>query len=406
MIVAAESIRPHEAEASTAYEAVLHRDVAALTPLWRRLQSEGACTAYQRIEWVEPLIAHLAAARGAEPLIVEIRRGGRPILLLPLAQLRRRGVRTIEALDLGTCDYAAPLLAPGPAPTAEEAERIWQAVRAVLPPADLIRLTRIPGDLGTVANPLALLACARPIPLTRSGFALQGEPETLLKRVCSASTHRDLTRRANRLERHADIAFVAATEPAEIAALFDTLVAQRRERFREIGRFEPLDEPAVTAFYRAAALAEPGSGLVRVFGLRAEGEWIATAYGLVHGGAFHGVLLAMAGGPWRAAAPGLLIASRIMVWARGEGLTYFDFTIGTQPYKAGFGPVERPLFEIAQGRTLRGRLALAAKRAAVAAKAELERRPALFERLRTLVRWLRRQRQPATNHRSEEKQET
>ncbi|WP_342153324.1 GNAT family N-acetyltransferase [Methylorubrum sp. SB2] len=395
MIVAAEPIRPPEAEARAPYAAVLHRDVAALAPLWGRLQDEGACTAYQRIEWVEPLIAHLAAARGAEPLIVEVHCGGRPILLLPLARRRRRGVRIIEALDLGTCDYAAPLLAPGVSPAPEESEQIWQALRAVLPPADLIRLTRMPADLGAVANPLALIGCARPIPLTRSGFALEGEPETLLKRVCSASTHRDLTRRAKRLERHADVAFVAPTEPGEIAALLDTLVAQRRERFREIGRFEPLDEPAVTAFYRAAALAEPGSSLVRVFGLRAEGEWIATAYGLVHGGAFHGVLLAMAGGPWRAAAPGLLIASRIMVWARREGLTYFDFTIGAQPYKAGFGPVERPLFEIAQAPTLRGRLALAAERATVKAKAELERRPALFERLRTLVRWLRRQRRPA-----------
>lgn len=394
MIVAAEPIHRPDAAASAAYEAVLHRDLDRVAALWRRLQETGACTAFQRIEWVEPLLAHLGAVRGAEFLVVEVRRGGRPVLLLPLARRTRRGVRIVEALDLGVCDYAAPLVAPGPTLPPADAERIWQAVRAALPRADLIRITRLPADLGPVANPLARLARARPIALTRAGFPLEGDPETLLKRVCSASTHRDLVRRGKRLDRHADAAFVAAVSAAEIAEIFDVLVAQRRERFREIGRFEPLDEPGMTAFYRAAALAEPGSGLVRVFGLRAEGQWIATAYGLVHGGAFHGVLLAMTGGPWRAAAPGLLIASRIMVWARAQGLTYFDFTIGAQPYKAGFRPQERPLFEIAEAATLRGRLALAGERTAMAAKAALERRPALFERLRAVMRWLRRRRGP------------
>ncbi|MFY9289601.1 MAG: GNAT family N-acetyltransferase [Methylorubrum rhodinum] len=407
MNVEAVPIRPRDAVAdfvsqasagSATYEAVLHRDLASLAPLWRRLQEAGACTAFQRIEWVLALVAHLSATRGAEPLVVEVRRGGHPVLLLPLARRRRRGVRIVEALDLGVCDYTAPVLAPGPAPSPAEAERIWQAVRAVLPRADLIRLTRLPGDLGPVANPLALLAGARPLALTRSGFALEGDPETLLKRVCSASTHRDLMRRSKRLDRHADVRFVAATDAAEVADLFDVLVAQRRERFREIGRFEPLDEPGMIAFYRAAALAEPGTGLVRVFGLQAEGEWIATAYGLVHGGAFHGVLLAMAGGAWRATAPGLLIASRIMVWARREGLTYFDFTVGAQPYKAGFRPEERPLFEIAEAAALRGRLVLAGEHAAASAKAALERHPALFERLRTVVRWLRRRRGPKPLH--------
>lgn len=385
---------PSVGPGSSTFEAVLHRDPARLVDLWGRLQASGACTAFQRIEWVQALIAHLSAAQRAEPLVVEVRRGGQPVLLLPLARRRRRGVRIVEALDLGVCDYAAPVVAPGAASSPADAERIWRAVRAVLPPADLIRLTRLPGDLGPVPNPLALVPGARRLALTRSGFVLEGDPESLLKRVCSASTHRDLVRRTKRLDRHADVRFVVAADAAEVAELFDVLVAQRRERFREIGRFEPLDEPGMAAFYRAAALAEPGTGLVRVFGLRAESEWIATAYGLVHGGAFHGVLLAMAGGAWRATAPGLLIASRIMVWARREGLTYFDFTVGAQPYKAGFRPQERPLFEIAEAATLRGRLVLAGERSAASAKAALERRPALFERLRTVVRWLRRRRGP------------
>lgn len=376
-------------EGAPSVAAILHADPAAVEGLWRSFEDSGVCTAYQRFAWVENLIAHLCPARGARPLIVELREDDRPVMLLPLALRRHRGVRIVEALDLGVSDYAAPLLAPGFAPGPEEAQRLWQALRRALPACDLVRVTRLLPSLGPAANPLALLPCARPMELTASGLPLEGEPDTLLKRVCSASFHRDLQRRGKRLAAQAEIRFVAAEGEAQTVELLDVLIAQRRERFREIGRHEPLDLPGTAAFYRAAVLAGPG-GPVRVFGLEADGVWIATAYGLVHGGAFHGTILAMAGEPWRPFAPGLLIAARIMVWARRQGLTYFDFTVGAQPYKSGFRPETRPLFEIAEAVTLRGRLFLAGERAAVSAKAALERRPALAERLRRAARWLRR----------------
>ncbi|WP_232627978.1 GNAT family N-acetyltransferase [Methylobacterium sp. Leaf118] len=377
-------------EGTEAFAAVPHADPAAVAPLWRRFQETGACTAYQRLEWAQCLVAHLCPPRRGVPLILEIRRAGDAVMLLPLVQRRHRGVRIVEALDLGVCDYAAPLLAPGFAPGAGEAAAIWRVVLRALPPCDLLRLARIPEALGPVANPLALLPEARPIALTASGVALEGDPDTLLKRVCSASFHRDLQRRAKRLDGRATVRLVVAEGEAEIAELFETLAAQRRERFREIGRHEPLDLPGTAAFYRAAALSGAETGSVRVFGLKADDAWIATAYGLVHGGAFHGTILAMAGEPWRTFAPGLLIAARIMVWARAQGLTYFDFTVGAQTYKNGFRPEARALLGLAVPLTLRGRAALALERAAEAIRNSLERRPALSDRVRRSVRWLRR----------------
>lgn len=378
------------AETEGMYTACLHADAEAVAPLWRLLQREGACTAYQRIAWMGGVLRHLAAARGVEPLFVEVRADGRLIMLLPLA-LHRSGVfRVIEALDLGVCDYAAPLLARGLDLSPAGIDAIRRAVRDVLPAADLIRITRMPARVATEPNPLSRFPGVRRIDLIRSGFALEGDPATLLKRVCTPSAFKDLARRARRFERFPDAGFVVGQGRDEIDALVEVMIAQRRARFHALGRYEPLDAPGVAAFYREAALAEPEGGIVRVFGLRAEGRWIATAYGLVHGGAFHGTMLTMADGPFRHVAPGLLIASRIMVWAREQGLDYFDFTIGAQPYKSAFRPVEEPLFEWAEAVTLRGRLVLGLSRAAAGAKARLQRHPALSGRLRSGVRLLRR----------------
>ncbi|MBD8905899.1 GNAT family N-acetyltransferase [Methylorubrum zatmanii] len=371
------------------YEARLHSEPAALAPLWHRLQREGACTAYQRFEWIGSLVRILADKHGARPLLIEVRRGGHPVMILPLVFLRRQGHRVIEALDLGACEYAAPVLAPGFDPSPEEAERIWRAVRAILPAADLIRFDRMPARVQGVANPLALLAGTRRLDLTASGFVLEGDPQTLLKRVCTPSLYKDLSRRNRRFDSLPGARFVATAATAEMDALFEVMIAQRRARFHELGRHEPLDRPGFVDFYRAAALAAPG-GPVWMFGLWADGEWLAASYGLVHGGTFHGVLLTMAGDKWRSLAPGLLIAARIMVWAREQKLDYFDFTIGRQAYKRGFNPIDQTLFERAEPVTLRGRIALGLIRANASAKRRLERHPALFERARAGIRLLRR----------------
>ncbi|WP_244480510.1 GNAT family N-acetyltransferase [Methylobacterium sp. Leaf399] len=378
--------------AAPAYRARLHPDLAAAAPLWRRLQAEGACTAYQRLEWAEAVVDKLVPGSGATPLIVQVdeAESGRPVMLLPLARLRKRGTTTIQWLDLGVCDYAAPVMAPGVVLSPAEAVLAWEAVRAVLPKADLVRITRITQSIFGTPNPLALLPEAQVIPMRASGLVIEGDPETLIKRVCSKSMAKDIEKRRKRLAAIGEARFVEARTEAEVTDLFEALLRQRRDRFRELGRFDLLDRPEVVDFYRAAALNGGPDGLVRVFGIAVGGEWIATAYGLCHHGAFHGIILAMAGEPWKGCSPGILIVAEIMVWARRQGLTYLDFTIGDLPYKNGFRPVAHDLMEVAHARSLRGHAILAAERALRGAKATLQRHPALFDRLRESRRMLRR----------------
>ncbi len=376
-------------EADQGFSARILTPAEAVGP-WGALQGEGACTAYQRLEWMESLETCLVGPSGATPLIVELAQAGRPLMLLPLALRQQRGHRLVEWLDLGVCDYAAPVLGAGVALSAAEMERAWAAILAVLPPTDLVRITRIPGEIFGRPNPLALLPGAKPIAMHSSGFVLEGDPATLLKRICQGSTYSDNARRTRRLRKAGEVRFVAAGTEAEVDAIFEALVRQRRARFREMGRFDLLGRPEVAAFYREAAKRNLANGFVRVFGISVDGEWIATSYGLVHGGAFHGILLAMAGEQWRSYAPGIMIATEIMVWARSEGLDYFDFTIGDLPYKHAFRPVPRPLYEIVAPRSLRGRVVMVAKRLRSRTKAWLQQRPAAFERLRAFRRRLRR----------------
>lgn len=391
MSVTSASSAPTNRSRSGSYGARLHTTLGTVARLWSRLETEGAATAYQRLDWVTALVACLGETSKAEPVIVEILdASGHPVMLVPLARIRQRGYRVITWLDLGVCDYAAPILAPGIDLTPADMALAWTAIRKVLPRADLIQISRIPDEVLGRPNPIASLAGCRRMDMQASGVAIAGDADTLLSRLCRPSTLKDMAKLRRRLERAGTVTFVEARTADEIDRIFDALVIQRRTRFAEIGRFNLLSRPDVEAFYRQAAHQGLAGGPVRLFGLAVEGEWIAAAYGLVHAGTFHGLLLTMAGEAWRNTSPGLHIVADTLRWARAEGLDYFDFTVGVMPYKSDFGVQTRDLSELAEVATLRGHVVGQAIRGAEAAKLWLRNHPDWYMRAQTARRWLRR----------------
>jgi CelD/BcsL family acetyltransferase involved in cellulose biosynthesis len=205
------------------------------------------------------------------------------MMLLPLTARRRLGVRTIAFFDLDVCDYAAPVAAPDFAPPREAMSAIWAAVRRALPRADLLRLPRMPALAGGAANPLLLLPGNRLMDMRCYGLTIAPPPENLIQRATRPSTFRDLAKFQRRLERRGAVAFTPASTPEEVDAMMAALIAQRGERFAEMGRYNLLDRPDIRRFYNAAAHDGLKGGPARLFGLSVEGEWVATAYGVVSG---------------------------------------------------------------------------------------------------------------------------
>lgn len=389
---AAAPVAPPTTSPAGGYGARLHRSLTTIEPVWRRLETEGAATAYQRFDWVRGIVDHLSGPMRSEPMIVEVYEvaGGETVMLVPLAVVRHRGYRVLTWLDLGVCDYAAPLLAPGVDLTPRAMASVWTAIRAALPRTDLIRISRIPAEVQGRPNPIAALAGCRRMEMQASGVAIAGDAATLLERLCRPSTRKDMAKLRRRLDRLGEVAFLKASNAAEIDAVFDALVEQRKSRFAEMGRFDLLSRPEVEAFYRAGAHEGLRGGPARLFGLSVGGTWIAAAYGIVHAATFHGILLTMAGGQWRNTSPGLHIVAESLRWARGEGLDYFDFTVGVMPYKEDFGVQTRDLSELVEAVSLRGFLVTQALRRSEAAKIWLHAHPEWYAKAQNARRWLRR----------------
>ncbi|TGQ64089.1 GNAT family N-acetyltransferase [Mesorhizobium sp. M00.F.Ca.ET.186.01.1.1] len=382
---------PATVAATDAFTARLHTSLETAKPLWLRLQAEGVCTAHQHYAWAEGIVARLMP-RGAEPLIVEVNDAatGAPRMLVPLMRRPAFRHRVIEWLSCGVCDYAAPLLADPSPWTAQSAQAAWAAVRSVLPRADRFHITGIPQRINGVANPLALLADTRDSVQTTFGLAIDGEPETVLKRLCRPSFVKEFNKDWRRLERLGGVELVEADTPAEVESTFGELVRMRLSRFRELGRFDLLAQQTFVDFYRNAAVQGLSDASVRLFGLRVGEALIAVQYLLVHQGTVHALMIAIDQGVVPNVSPGLAIMGRLMSWAREQGFAYFDLSVGNQSYKQHMGAKGSMLAELCHGYTMRGNAASAALNFRRWVEAFVRANPRLLDAAQGLMRGLRR----------------
>ncbi|TPM34543.1 GNAT family N-acetyltransferase [Mesorhizobium sp. B2-3-5] len=376
---------------SARYTARLHTSLDSVKPLWLRLEANGLCTGHQAFAWVEG-IARWLMPKSADLLVVEVNDAatGAPAMLLPLMRRRALGHYVIEWLSCGVCDYSAPLLADARPWTQQTADAAWAAVRAVLPPADRIHIAGIPQRIHGVANPLALLSASRDSIQIASGLAMDGEPETLIKRICKSSFAKNFHKHCRRFEQMGKLDLVEARTPDMVEKQFATLLELRLNRFRELGRFDLLTQAPVVAFYRDAALRGLSDGSVRLFGLRVGEAYLAVIYVLIMKGTLHALLLGIDQDAVANTPPGLTTIGKLMVWARARGLDYFDLSVGSQGYKQHIGASSAVLAELCEAMTLRGGGATAYIKLRGKTELFVRSRPGLFKAVQGVMRRLRR----------------
>ncbi|HUO22193.1 MAG TPA: GNAT family N-acetyltransferase [Caulobacteraceae bacterium] len=364
---------------------------------WRRLQAEGYSTAFQTAVWTDGICEHLAGPAHIRPFFVEVqdRESGEVVMLLPLALSRPLGVRTVNWLNLAVCDYAAPLLAADFKWSPESARAAWAAVRAVLPPVDVIDISQIPPTFAGAVNPLSLLPGRRRMELSAFGIPIRGVEEPIVAHWMQSKPLRELGRRRRRLEEVGEIQFVEAKTPDELDGLFDAMVKQRRFRFEAMGRFDLLSRPHYERFYREAARQSLEDGATaRVFGVFVNDELISAAYVLVHAGVFSGILMSIGHDRWGKYGPGLLLVTELMKWSQAQGHRYFDLTIGDMPYKSDLQPIEMELSRMLEATTVVGAIDVACRRLAWKFDAWLQAHKRLSAGGRRLRRALRRMSHP------------
>jgi CelD/BcsL family acetyltransferase involved in cellulose biosynthesis len=130
------------------------------------------------------------------------------------------------------------------------------------------------------------------------------------------------------------------------------LEEQQSARHAALGSKYVLDQPAYRAFYERLAMDGSEAELAALFAVEAQGEIIATLFGIVHDGAFTLLRISTAGHAWGHLSPSRLVVVEAMKYFVARGVRRFDMGIGDYPFKRGFGVEDVPLYDLTVARDL------------------------------------------------------
>jgi CelD/BcsL family acetyltransferase involved in cellulose biosynthesis len=319
---------------------ILH-EIAVLEPLraeWAALWSRVPdATPFQHPAWLIPWWRHVGEG---ESCTLALREAGELVALVPLYIWRRR----LFPLGIGTTDYLDALALPGHAEAAMAAALGWIAAERgrfdvvewpQLRPGSPLLLGAAPPGWAERVEP----AEACPV------LHLPAEVEGLRERV-SGKTLRDL-RTARRRAAEAGVAVEEVTEET-LPAYRAALVALHAARWRTRQEEGVLAAPGVQAMQAESMREMLAAGLLRMFGLRAEGRIVAVVHALADppGRAARSLYLYLQGFDpgFERISPGLLLVGEACERAVAEGFATLDFLRGQERYKSFWGVQDAPTF--------------------------------------------------------------
>jgi CelD/BcsL family acetyltransferase involved in cellulose biosynthesis len=352
-----------------------------LRSVWTALQNEACCTAFQTYSWISLLLDKVGNALSATPAIVLVSgESGTPLMLVPLAERRYGPVRVLEFVDFGISDYNAPIIRSD---FAAELGRqgfsaLWRRILDHIGTADTVNLKKMPPTIEGAPNPFTQLTCQPDMlafnsPLT-ADFA--GYIKTL-----GSHMNCELRRTRRKLDAMGPVELRVASDPETAATLLKATIEQKSARCRATGAHDQISKPPYAAFYDAFVRQQVGS-VAHSCALMVADRMIAGNFGLVWRGRFYGLIQSSDFENYRMYSPGSHLLVEVIRWCCENGISLFDFSIGSESYKGRWADTEEQLYQHSQALSVIGRLAGMPRRAVIEFKSRAD--PQLVEVLRNL----------------------
>jgi CelD/BcsL family acetyltransferase involved in cellulose biosynthesis len=327
-------------------------DLATARERWELMESEGAATPFQSFAWVSTLDRTVARSLSAETFVLFVRAvsSGRDLMLLPLVRRALGPARIVELPDFGVSDYTTPIIAPEVLRVPTALPLVWEAAMRGIPAADLVRIGKVPTQIGRFVNPL--LRIGRCWPKETQSWAVDlperwDDYEAGIRKLTA-----DLRRRLSKLGAIGPVRYLEARDDVSAGRIFEALCTHRQARFARLGRTDILNHPAYRQFY--LELAKDASGFASLSALEVGTELVATLFGIRWRDSYLALIPTMVEGPLQRHALGKLMYWFQLKEMHARGCRHFDFSIGNEPYKRDYGATPQNLYEIAHPLRLRG----------------------------------------------------
>jgi CelD/BcsL family acetyltransferase involved in cellulose biosynthesis len=299
--------------------------------------------AFQSVSWLKAWNVTIGRSAGW-PFMITVRenRNDNLVAVLPLLLRRVDRCQIVAWADCGVSDYNAPILGAAAPADAAGARAMWRAVKKVLPPADVVKFTKMPVTVEGRRNPLTLLPQAR-ASVCGHTLVIASTWDSYLEGL-ERRFRKELRRSWRVFTKDETAAFVVIDSDDEARRVLTALESQQNERFKSTSGYL-LDRPERQSFYRELTANGIRNGEVMLSALTCRGEVVSALLGLVSGSRYVMVRISADHARWSHCSPGRLIITETLRHLHERGFTIFDFSIGDYAYKRRLGVKSDTLFE-------------------------------------------------------------
>lgn len=365
----------------------VHEDVAGVMQAWASLEAMAPASLYQTRRWLLPWMATLGQARGVKPMLIVVKDGQRPVMLLPFGVERRYGLNIAGYLGAKDSNFNLPLRDPAyPFSPAELRAILSQAAQCSRVKPDLFQLCNQPESWDGHASPFASLPC-QPSPSFGYKTRLTGDADSFLRARISKDARRKLGQKERRLAGLGTLTYVHRAGAEAMPGILAAFQSQQTARLKAMGLHDVYESAAAGAFLQQASIIQPGQ-------TQAALEWhallcgtriVATFAGGVAGNRFHGMVTSFDGAAdVSTSSPGDLLIQSLVAHCCRRGIAIFDLGVGEARYKSTYCDATEPLFDCLIPASLKGRLWARAEKWRLAGKRALKQSPLAWSMVR---RW-------------------
>jgi CelD/BcsL family acetyltransferase involved in cellulose biosynthesis len=352
-------------------------DPSAAAAAWAEIYSDGLATPYQSYAFVETWLRTIGRAEAIEPMIVVARdEEGRVSAILPLCRRRRLGLRVAEFVGGKHANFHMGVYRSG---LSLDRDAILDLLRRVARAASLDAFVFVnqPRVWQKRANPFATLA-GQPSPSLGHATQLKDDFASWLEAHYSKAAQKKLRKKARRLAERGPVSSFVARDATTAATILAAFFVHKGTRARAMGFSNDYEDAAAVRFLEAASSERLSMdrSVIELHALRCGERIVAVFGGVARAGRFCGMIISYDQDAEIArSSPGELLVHEVIRDLTARGFTTFDLGVGEARYKDICCEEKEPLFDMAAGFTLRGRLAVAAFLSLRAVKRWIKRRP-------------------------------
>jgi CelD/BcsL family acetyltransferase involved in cellulose biosynthesis len=366
-------------------------DLGQAETVWRSLETpQHFATPYQRFDFLSPWQRHVGPREGRRPfIVVAYDRDRRPLLLLPLALSRGRGIRIANFMGGKHATFNMALLDGDFAMEAKTADldALISAIRE-RSAADVLAFHRQPLKWRDQRNPMALLSRQASVNDCPVLTLFPGASPT--ERV-SQSLRGRLKGKERKLKMLPGYRYHVASDDTDISRLLDAFFRIKPQRMAEQRLPNVFAEPGVEDFVRDACMKRLANGerAIQIHALECDDEVIAIFAGVADGDRFSMMFNTYTVSGNSRHSPGLILISYIVDHYAERGYRALDLGVGSDGYKRLFCKDDEPIFDCFVPLSLRGTVAAAAMAGLNRAKYFVKHSPALLQTTHRLRRAMR-----------------